>query len=167
VSTDSSIRLTPPTVADSSIPGIRHTSLGKGNVTPLHPERGGRAPFRQFSNDPLSRDRAGENPFRAEQRDGPPDRREEPTFDPLEERDVSERDETGFQASVNTETLFAVQMLGQEAGSGRPESLGRQRFHAAVSENYRQTGLSGEPLSSKWDDYDILPVADRRFSFNI
>jgi len=166
VSTDSSIRLTPPTVADSSIPGIRHTSLGKGNVTPLHPERGGRAPFRQFSNDPLSRDRAGENPFRAEQRDGPPDRREEPAVDRMGEENAPDLDEPGFQASINTETLFVAQMLGQEVGSGRPESLGRQRFHASVSENYRQTGLSGEPLSSKWDNYDILPVIERRFSFN-
>jgi hypothetical protein len=166
VSTDSSIRLTPPTVADSSIPGIRHTSLGKGNVTSLHPEHGGRVPFRQSSNDPLAREKAGENPFLVEQRDGPPDRREEPTFDPPGERGAPERDETGFQASVNTETLFAVQMLGQEASSGRPESLGRHRFHAAVSENYRQTGLSGEPLSSKWAEYDILPVAERRFNFN-
>ena len=77
MSTDSSIRLTPPTVADSSIPGIRHTSLGKGNVTPLHPERGGRAPFRQFANDPLTPEHAGEPPLLVEQREGPPDRRGE------------------------------------------------------------------------------------------
>ncbi len=118
MSTDSSIRLTPPTVADSSIPGIRHTSLGKGNVTPLHPERGGRAPFRQFANDPLTPEHAGEPPLLVEQREGPPDRRGERTFDEAGEEDVPDRDLSGFQAPENADTLFAAQILGQEAASG-------------------------------------------------